>query len=81
VTTTYDFSTVRRKLRLELVRKGWTQLDLANRLGHPVSTLGSWLRGVAPAPTDLLARIERALKLPAGALSDVDISDMTRNKE
>lgn len=57
------------RLRAHLALKGLTQLDLAKRLGHPVSTLSSWLRGVAPAPNHLLHRIERALKLPPGSLS------------
>jgi hypothetical protein len=57
------------RLRAYLALKGLTQLDLAKRLGHPVSTLSSWLRGVAPAPHDLVSRIERALKLPSGALA------------
>ena len=65
------------RLRAHLALKSLTQLDLAKRLGHPVSTLSSWLRGVAPAPDDLIARIERALKLPLGTLADVDISDLS----
>jgi transcriptional regulator with XRE-family HTH domain len=60
------------RVRIELLRRGWTQLDLAKQLRHPHSTLSSWLRGVAPAPSNLLSRIERALKLPAGALTSVD---------
>lgn len=57
------------RLRAQLALKGLTQLDLANRLGHPVSTVGSWLRGVGRAPADLVPRIERALRLPQGTLS------------
>ena len=57
------------RLRSHLALKRMTLLDLANRLGHPVSTLGSWLRGVGRPPADLVRRIERVLKVPAGALS------------
>lgn len=60
------------RLRAHLALKRLTQLDLARRLGHPVSTLSSWLRGVAPPPGDLLTRIERALKLEPGALIDAN---------
>lgn len=55
-------------LRAELARRNKTQLDLARKLGHPVSTLTSWLRGAAPAPADLGRRIEVALGLNSGAL-------------
>lgn len=58
-----------RNLRVELVRKEMTQLDLARCLGHPVSTLSSWLHGVAPAPRDLTTRIEQALGLPHGTFA------------
>lgn len=57
------------RLRAYLAFKGMTQHDLAKRLGHPVSTLSTWLRGVAPAPKDLIKRIEQALKLPVGGLT------------
>lgn len=67
-TNTID-PTVLTRVRIELLRRGMTQLDLAKHLRHPHSTLSSWLRGVAPAPSNLLARIERALKMPAGALT------------
>lgn len=59
---------MRARLRSLLALKNWTQLDLARRLGYPPSTLSSYLHGVAPAPIDLVVRIEGALKLPAGAL-------------
>lgn len=57
------------RLRGYLALKGLTQLDLANRLGRPVSTVNSWLRGVGRPPTDLVRRIERVLRVPAGTLS------------
>lgn len=71
------------QLRAHLALKEMTQQDLARKLGHPVSTLSTWLRGVAPAPVDLIRRIERALKLPAGALSDGsdEIGRVTTNEE
>ena len=70
------------RLRAHLALKELTQLDLAKRLGHPVSTLSSWLRGVAPAPDHLLHRIERALELPPGALSiDVGLHAASQTPE
>lgn len=57
-----------RNLRAELARRGMTQLDLAHLLGHPVSTLSSWLRSAAPMPPDLARRIEAALDLAPGSL-------------
>ena len=56
-------------VRVALFNRGWTQLELARRLGHPVSTLSSWLRAVAPAPVNLLKRIERVLRLAPGVLT------------
>ena len=69
------------RLRAHLAYRAMTQHDLARKLHRPTSTLSTWLRGVAPAPADLVNRIERALKLPAGALSDRDLSDLTNEKE
>lgn len=57
------------RLRVALATAALTRQELALRLGLPPSTLGSWLRGVAPAPPDLAARIECALGLEPGALS------------
>ena len=57
------------ELRAHLARRGWTQLDLARRLGHPVSTFANWLRGAHPAPPDLPERIERILGLQRGNLA------------
>lgn len=62
--------TVLARLRAHLALRGLTQLDLAQRLGHPVTTLSTWLRGAARPPDDLVSRIERALKLAPGELAD-----------
>lgn len=59
-------------LRAELGRQNLTRTELARRLGHPASTLSTWLREVAPAPADLVERIELALSLPRGTLMKVD---------
>ncbi len=56
-------------LRVELTRRGLRQLDLAQRLGVPLSTLGSWLRGAHPGPGDLAPRIEVTLGLQPSSLS------------
>ncbi len=56
------------EVRVELARRGLRQLELAHRLGVPVTTLGSWLRGAHPGPPELAERIEQALGLAAGAL-------------
>lgn len=55
-------------LRIELARCDMPQAQLAIRLGHPPSTLGSWVRGIAPTPPDLVARIEKELGLKAGSI-------------
>lgn len=57
------------ELKAHLARRDWTMLDLARKLGHPVSTLSAWTRGAHPAPADLPARIERVLGLPSGSLA------------
>ena len=58
-----------KSLRLELVRQDLTQLKLARVLGVPVTTLSAWVRGVHPPPSDLISRIESALRLPRGSVS------------
>jgi len=57
------------ELRAICARRRLTQLDVANKLGVPVSTYVSWLRGAAPPPPGLPARIELALGLPSGSLA------------
>jgi hypothetical protein len=52
-----------------LAQKQMTRVELARHLGHPPSTLSSWLRGIAPPPTDLVGRIERVLELKPGSLA------------
>jgi transcriptional regulator with XRE-family HTH domain len=57
------------ELRVELARQNMTRRSLAERLAVPPSTLSSWLHGAAPAPRNLAARIENALRLEPGALT------------
>jgi transcriptional regulator with XRE-family HTH domain len=56
-------------LKQALVRKGWSQAQLAQALRCPATTLSSWLRADHPCPAELQVRIEQALGLPKGALS------------
>lgn len=62
-----DFSPHR--LRVELAKANITQRRLAHLLGTPPSTLSTWLNGAAPAPADLVKRIETALDLEPGSLA------------
>lgn len=55
-------------LRVELARRRLTQIQLAQLLRVPPTTLSTWVRGAHPAPNDLATRIEKALGLPLGAL-------------
>lgn len=55
--------------RIELAKRRLTRIEVARVLGVPATTLGAWVRGVHPAPTDLPARIEKALGLAAGTLT------------
>lgn len=58
-----------RTIRAELALRGLKQADLASRIGVRPSSLSGWLVGRYEAPSDLFARIEVALGLPAGSLS------------
>ena len=55
-------------LKAQLAGRGWRQLDLARKLGHPLTTVNGWLIGVHPGPADLRERIERILGLDRDAL-------------
>lgn len=57
------------RLRVELARLNFTRRRLARELAVPPSTLSTWLHGVAPAPKDLTERIEVALRLSPGSLT------------
>ena len=57
------------ELKVQLLRRGLTQLDLARLLERPVSTVTDWIRGARPGPANLAAEIERVLGLPPGALT------------
>jgi hypothetical protein len=63
-----------KSLRVELAKQDLRQQDLAGLLEEklnrtvPVTTLGSWLRGVARQPDGLRDAIECVLRLPTGAL-------------
>lgn len=56
-------------LRTELARSRMTRAQLAKLLGHPASTVSSWLRGVVPALDDLGSTLEQVLGLQPGALA------------
>jgi transcriptional regulator with XRE-family HTH domain len=49
------------RLRVELARKGLTQIQLAQKLDVPPTSLSGWLRGVHPAPEGLHRRISEVL--------------------
>lgn len=55
-------------LRIELARQGLTQTELALRMGVAPSTLGSWLRNVAPAPAGLPEEVAGVLNCSVRAL-------------
>ena len=55
-------------LRVELVRRGLTQVQLAETLRIPSTTLSGYLHGHHPAPEDLVERIEGLLHLAPGTL-------------
>lgn len=57
-------------LREALFRSRETVVGLAKRLGVPATTLSSWARNVHPCPAHQRKRVERALKLKAGALAE-----------
>jgi hypothetical protein len=63
-------------LRIALLRRGLTQVDLAALVRLPPTTLSGYLLGRHPMPSDLTTRIEEALDLPSGvlALDDGDAS-------
>ena len=50
-----------RALRVALLQRGMTQLDLARKLQVPPTTLSGWLRSAHPAPADLDDRIAEVL--------------------
>jgi DNA-binding transcriptional regulator YdaS (Cro superfamily) len=58
-----------KKLNAVLAGLGLAQWQLAKRLRRPPSTLSDYVRGVRPVPPKLVQEIERALKLPPGALN------------
>ena len=58
-----------KKLNAVLAGQGIAQWQLAKRLHRPPSTLSDYLRGARPVPRTLVQEIERALKLPPGALN------------
>lgn len=55
-------------LRMEMARMAMTRRQLACELQVRPSTLSSWLNGASPAPKDLAARIEAAMRLRPGTL-------------
>jgi transcriptional regulator with XRE-family HTH domain len=65
-------------LKLALVRKGWSQSQLADALDVPPTTLSSWLRGEHPSPPELQARLENALGISPGELDAADTKPATK---
>jgi transcriptional regulator with XRE-family HTH domain len=60
-------------IKIELIRQGLRQLDLANRLGLPLTTFSSYMRGAVRPPHGFRERVEEALGLPRGALKPASI--------
>ncbi|MHB8877493.1 MAG: helix-turn-helix domain-containing protein [Myxococcaceae bacterium] len=58
----------RRELAAALARRGWRQWRLAAALGRSPSALSAYLTGTRPVPQNLMERMERLLRVPAGAL-------------
>lgn len=65
---TRERSPLRAALAVELARLGITHRELAACLSVPPTTFSTWVTGAHPAPAGFVARIERALRLPAGRL-------------
>ncbi len=63
-------TTLQTALAVELAKAGMTQSELALRAGWRPSTLSGWLRNIGAPPADMVARLERALGIPSGSLSD-----------
>lgn len=61
---------LRRSIRVELAARDLTRVDLARRMRVSYHTLSGWILGLNTAPDDLSRRIERALQLSPGALSN-----------
>lgn len=57
------------ELRIALVRKGWSQWQLAAHMQMDASTLSGRLRGTRPAPREFVGQVEAALGLEPGTLS------------
>ena len=57
-------------LRANRVARGWSQADLAARLGSSQSILSRWERGVLDPPLGSLAMLGDLLGLPIGRLVD-----------
>lgn len=49
-------------------RRGWTQADLARRLGVPRERLGKWERGLNAPCLEDLAALSEVLEVPLGEL-------------
>jgi transcriptional regulator with XRE-family HTH domain len=63
-----------RQLRQE---RGWTQLELANRLGLTPSTIYNWERGKFEPTASVFRRIARVFEVPMEeiALIGIDVPD------
>jgi transcriptional regulator with XRE-family HTH domain len=58
-----------RNVAAERVRHGWSQADLAERLGVGRSTVGDWERGARQVGLDYLVPLCRILGVPFSALT------------
>lgn len=54
----YDIATVLHKV---LVRKGWSQVEFARRLGKKESEISKWLSGVHPFTMKTIAKISSVI--------------------
>jgi DNA-binding transcriptional regulator YdaS (Cro superfamily) len=62
----------RAALAVELARASMSQRALAERIGANDTTFSGWITGAHKGPEDLVARIEKALKLDAGTLAPTE---------
>jgi transcriptional regulator with XRE-family HTH domain len=58
----------KQELRVALARKGWSQLELAKKLGYSGALFSAYMCGIVRTPTDLVPRMEKKLGLRKGTL-------------
>lgn len=64
------------RLRVEAARRGWSMWKVAATADIPPSNLSAYRHGHQPITLRIIARLEKALELPRGALV-VDAIDST----